>query len=76
MLTGQQLTDLLARPVSNDDAAALAVVALPTAEQAAADPGADAAAIAPWLASIGIEGPPLRVGNLSRKIAAALREAG
>lgn len=68
MLTSKQLDVLIERasPFTEAEEAA-------TAEQAAADPGADAAAIAPWLASIGIEGPPPRVAMTATKLATAAR---
>lgn len=75
MLTSKQLDVLIERasPFTEAEEAAFAAIVLPTAEQVAADPGADAAALAPWLASIGISGPPPRVAMTATKLATAAR---
>lgn len=75
MITAAQLDVLIERavPFTGEEAAAFNAITLPTAEVAAEDPGADKDALAAWLASIGIAGPPPRVAQTATKIATAAR---
>lgn len=59
------------RPITEDEATAFNAIALaPTSDDGGA---ADVEAIRPWLASLGIVGPPPRVGTLARRLAVAAR---
>ena len=75
MIAAAQLDVLIARPVrfTDEEAAAFNAIALPTEEQAASDLGADKNALAGWLATIGITGPPPRVAHVATAVATAAR---
>ena len=72
MLTAAQLDVLLDldRPITDDEALAFKAVELRSTPVTAAE---DAERLGPWLASIGISGPPPRVGVLARRLAQAVR---
>lgn len=75
MITAAQLDVLFEypRPITEAEAEAFNAIAAELAP-APDDGGAtDVEAIRPWLASLGIVGPPPRVGTLARRLAAAAR---
>jgi len=66
-LSAEQLDVLVEAPaaITAEQAATFNAIAIPETD---AD---SVAAIAPWLASVGIAGPPPRVGQLARRLVAA-----